>query len=113
MSKMLEKVMKKKTAKDIIDTMREKEIKEIGEDKVIVGLQELAILLNKAKMKRVIKAVLVGMVAGVTGYVLYKTIIKPRIDNAANNAANNAEQIKETIKEIGEKEIEVIENTEE
>ena len=101
MSKMLEKIM------------REKEIKEIGEDEVIVGLQKIAILLNEAKMKRVLKTVLVGIVTGVTGYVLYKIIIKPRIDNAANNEANNAEQIMETIKEIGEKEIEVIENTEE
>ena len=50
MSKMLEKVMEKKTAKDIIDTMREKEIKNIRNYKVIVGLQELAILLDEAKM---------------------------------------------------------------
>ena len=50
MSKMLEKVMEKKTAKDIIDTMREKEIKNIRNYKVIVGLQELATLLDEAKM---------------------------------------------------------------
>ena len=50
MSKMLEKVMEKKTAKDMIDTMREKEIKNIRNYKVIAGLQELAILLDKTKM---------------------------------------------------------------
>ena len=50
MSKMLEKVMEKKTAKDMIDTMREKEIKNIRNYKVIAGLQELTILLDKAKM---------------------------------------------------------------
>lgn len=50
MSKMLEKVMEKKTAKDMINTMREKEIKNIRNYKVIAGLQELAILLDKAKM---------------------------------------------------------------
>ena len=50
MSKMLEKVLEKKTAKDMIDTMREKEIKNIRNYKVIVGLQELAILLDEAKM---------------------------------------------------------------
>lgn len=50
MSKMLEKVMEKKTAKDMIDTMREKEIKNIRNYKVIVGLQELTILLDEVKM---------------------------------------------------------------
>ena len=50
MSKMLEKVMEKKTAKDMIDTMREKEIKNIRNYKVIAGLQELTILLDKTKM---------------------------------------------------------------
>ena len=50
MSKMLEKVMEKKTAKDMIDTMREKEIKNIRNYKVIVGLQELTMLLDKTKM---------------------------------------------------------------
>ena len=50
MSKMLEKVMEKKTAKDMIDTMREKEIKNIRNYKVIAGLQELTILLDNAKM---------------------------------------------------------------
>ena len=50
MSKMLEKVMEKKTAKDMIDTMREKEIKNIRNYKVIAGLQELTMLLDKAKM---------------------------------------------------------------
>ena len=50
MSKMLEKVMEKKTAKDMIDTMREKEIKNIRNYKVIAGLQELTILLDKVKM---------------------------------------------------------------
>ena len=50
MSKMLEKVMEKKTAKDMIDTMREKEIKNIRNYKVIVGLQELTMLLDKVKM---------------------------------------------------------------
>ena len=50
MSKMLEKVMEKKTAKDMIDTMREKEIKNIRNYKVIAGLQELTMLLDKTKM---------------------------------------------------------------
>ena len=50
MSKMLEKIMEKKTAKDMIDTMREKEIKNIRNYKVIAGLQELTILLDKTKM---------------------------------------------------------------
>lgn len=48
--KMLEKVMEKRTAKDMIDTMREKEIKNIRNYKVIAGLQELACLLDEAKM---------------------------------------------------------------
>lgn len=50
MSKMLEKVMEKRTAKDMIDTMREKEIKNIRNYKVIAGLQELACMLDEAKM---------------------------------------------------------------
>ena len=72
--------------------MREKEIKEIVEDEVIVGLQELAILLDKAKMKKELKAVLVGIVAGVTGYVLYKTIIKPRIDKKRRTQEGRSQQ---------------------
>lgn len=50
MSKMLEKVMEKRNAKDMIDTMREKEIKNIRNYRVIAGLQELAMLLDEAKM---------------------------------------------------------------
>ena len=84
--------------------MREKEIKEIGEDEVIVGLQELAILLNKAKMKRVLKAVLVGIVAGVvTGATMTKIgekVWKKVRDNIADDEEkNNGDEVIENTEE--------------
>ena len=50
MSKMVEKAMNKRTAEEMIDTMIEKDIKNMRNYKVIVGLQELATLLDEAKM---------------------------------------------------------------
>ena len=50
MSKMLEKVMEKRTAKDMIDSMRDKNIRNIRNYRVIAGLQELACILDEAKM---------------------------------------------------------------
>ena len=50
MSKMIEKAMNKRTAEEMIDTMIEKDIKNMRNYKVIVGLQELATLLDEAKM---------------------------------------------------------------
>ena len=50
MKKMIEKAMNKRTAEEMIDTMIEKDIKNMRNYKVIVGLQELATLLDEAKM---------------------------------------------------------------
>ena len=50
MSKMIEKAINKRTAEEMIDTMIEKDIKNMRNYKVIVGLQELATLLDEAKM---------------------------------------------------------------
>lgn len=50
MSKMLEKIMEKRTAKDMIDSMRDKNIRNIRNYRVIAGLQELACLIDEAKM---------------------------------------------------------------
>ena len=50
MSKMIEKLINKRTAEEMIDTMIDKGIKNMRNYKVIVGLQELATLLDEAKM---------------------------------------------------------------
>ena len=50
MSKIIEKAMNKRTAEEMIDTMIDKGIKNMRNYKVIVGLQELATLLDEAKM---------------------------------------------------------------
>lgn len=50
MSKMIEKVINKRTAEEMIDTMIDKGIKNMRNYKVIVGLQELATLLDETKM---------------------------------------------------------------
>lgn len=50
MSKMIEKAMNKRTAEEMIDTMIDKGIKNMRNYKVIVGLEELATLLDEAKM---------------------------------------------------------------
>lgn len=50
MEKRLEKAMNKRTAEEMIDTMIDKGIRNMRNYKVIVGLQELATLLDEAKM---------------------------------------------------------------
>lgn len=50
MSKIIEKAMNKRTAEEMMDTMIDKGIKNMRNYKVIVGLQELATLLDEAKM---------------------------------------------------------------
>ena len=50
MKKRLEKAMNKRTAEEMIDTMIDKGIRNMRNYKVIVGLQELATLLDEAKM---------------------------------------------------------------
>ena len=50
MKKIIEKAMNKRTAEEMIDTMIDKGIKNMRNYKVIVGLQELATLLDEAKM---------------------------------------------------------------
>lgn len=50
MSKMIEKAMNKRTAEEMIDTMIDKNIRNIRNYKVVIGLEELATLLDEAKM---------------------------------------------------------------
>lgn len=50
MNKMLEKVMEKRTAKEMCNTMKDKNIRNIRNYRVIAGLQELACILDEAKM---------------------------------------------------------------
>ena len=50
MKKIIEKAMNKRTAEEMIDTMIEKDIKNIRNYKVVIGLEELATLLDEAKM---------------------------------------------------------------
>lgn len=50
MSKMIEKAMNKRTAEEMIDTMIDKGIKNMRNYKIVIGLEELATLLDEAKM---------------------------------------------------------------
>ena len=50
MEKRLEKAMNKRTAEEMIDTMIDKNIRNIRNYKVVIGLEELATLLDEAKM---------------------------------------------------------------
>lgn len=50
MNKKIEKVMEKKTAEEMIDTMLDKNIRNIRNYKVVIGLEEMATLLDEVKM---------------------------------------------------------------
>lgn len=50
MSKMIEKAMNKRTAEEMIDTMIDKNIRNIRNYKVVIGLEEMATLLDEVKM---------------------------------------------------------------
>lgn len=50
MEKRLEKAMNKRTAEEMIDTMIDKNIRNIRNYKVVIGLEEMATLLDEVKM---------------------------------------------------------------